>query len=142
MGWLDDQGRLNLSGRSKDLIIRSGHNIDPKAIEDAMAAHPAVQYCAAVGVPDAYASELPVVFVTLTPGTVASEAQLLEFVRSRVDEPAARPRSVTVLQTMPMTLVGRYSSPSCENWQASLLKSRLGLRLKFLPVLTAETGAF
>ncbi len=30
LGWLDAQGRLNLSGRAKDLIIRSGHNIDPK----------------------------------------------------------------------------------------------------------------
>ena len=111
LGWLDEQGRLNLSGRSKDLIIRGGHNIDPKVIEDAMAAHPAVQHCAAVGAPDAYAGELPVVFVTLTPGAVASEAELLEFVRDRVDEPPARPKSVTVLKTMPMTLVGKIYKP-------------------------------
>jgi len=111
LGWMDDQGRLHLSGRSKDLIIRGGHNIDPKVIEDAMAAHPAVQHCAAVGAPDAYAGELPVVFVTLTPGAVASEAELLEFVRNRVDEPPARPKSVTVLQTMPMTLVGKIYKP-------------------------------
>jgi len=111
LGWLDDQGRLHLSGRSKDLIIRGGHNIDPKVIEDAMAAHPAVQHCAAVGAPDAYAGELPVLFVTLAPGAVASEAELLEFVRDRVDEPPARPKSVTVLQTMPMTLVGKIYKP-------------------------------
>ena len=111
LGWLDEQGRLHLSGRSKDLIIRGGHNIDPKVIEDAMAAHPAVQHCAAVGAPDAYAGELPVVFVTLIPGAIASEAELLEFVRSRVDEPPARPKSVTVLQTMPMTLVGKIYKP-------------------------------
>ena len=72
LGWLDAQGRLNLSGRSKDLIIRSGHNIDPKVIEDALAAHPAVQLCAAVGAPDAYAGELPVAFVTLRPGASAT----------------------------------------------------------------------
>ena len=111
LGWLDDQGRLHLSGRSKDLIIRAGHNIDPKVIEDAMAAHPAVQHCAAVGAPDAYAGELPVVFVTLIPGAEASEAELLEFVRDRVDEPPARPKSVTVLKTMPMTLVGKIYKP-------------------------------
>ena len=79
VGWLDAQGRLNLSGRSKDLIIRSGHNIDPKVIEDALTAHPAVQFCAAVGAPDAYAGELPVVFVTLRPGMSATEAELLAF---------------------------------------------------------------
>lgn len=111
LGWLDDQERLNLSGRSKDLIIRGGHNIDPKVIEDAMAAHPAVQHCAAVGAPDAYAGELPVVFVTLVPGAVATEAELLEFVRQRVDEPPARPKSVTILQTMPMTSVGKIFKP-------------------------------
>ena len=43
LGFVDEQGRLHLSGRSKDLIIRSGHNIDPKVIEDALGAHPAVQ---------------------------------------------------------------------------------------------------
>ena len=111
LGWLDDHERLNLSGRSKDLIIRSGHNIDPKVIEDAMASHSAVQHCAAVGEPDAYAGELPVVFVTLKPGAQANEAELLAYVCERVDEPPARPRSVTVLPTMPMTLVGKIFKP-------------------------------
>jgi len=122
LGWLDEQGRLHLSGRSKDLIIRGGHNIDPKVIEDAMAAHPAVQHCAAVGAPDAYAGELPVVFVTLTPGAVASEAELLEFVRNRVDEPPARPKSVTVLQTMPMTLVGKIYKPELRQLAAGPIR--------------------
>ena len=65
IGRLDEQGRLHLQGRAKDLIIRGGHNIDPKTIEDALASHPAVRLCAAVGAPDAYAGELPVAFVTL-----------------------------------------------------------------------------
>ena len=60
IGRLDEQGRLHLQGRAKDLIIRGGHNIDPKTIEDALASHPAVRLCAAVGAPDAYAGELPV----------------------------------------------------------------------------------
>ena len=123
LGWLDDQGRLNLSGRSKDLIIRSGHNIDPKMIEDAMAAHPAVQHCAAVGAPDAYAGEVPAVYVTLVPGAAVSEAELLEFVRGRVDEPPARPKSVTVLQTMPMTLVGKIYKPELRQLAAQAIQN-------------------
>lgn len=111
LGWLDAQGRLNLSGRSKDLIIRSGHNIDPKTIEDALGAHPAVQLCAAVGAPDAYAGELPVVFATLVPGAHATEEELLAFAAARVDEAPARPKSVTVLQTMPVTNVGKIYKP-------------------------------
>ncbi|MDM0011157.1 acyl-CoA synthetase [Variovorax sp. J22P168] len=111
LGWLDAEGRLNLSGRSKDLIIRSGHNIDPKTIEDALGAHPAVQLCAAVGAPDAYAGELPVVYATLVPGAAASEAELLAFTAGRVDEAPARPRAVYVIPSMPMTNVGKIYKP-------------------------------
>lgn len=111
LGWLDGEERLNLSGRSKDLIIRSGHNIDPKTIEDALGAHPAVQLCAAVGAPDAYAGELPVAFATLVPGMTASEAELLAFAAARVDEAPAKPKSVVVIEHMPMTNVGKIYKP-------------------------------
>jgi fatty-acyl-CoA synthase len=111
LGWLDEEGRLNLTGRSKDLIIRSGHNIDPKVIEDALAAHPAVQICAAVGAPDAYAGELPVLFATLVPGASVSEAELLAFAAERVDEAPAKPKSVTIIEKMPMTNVGKIYKP-------------------------------
>ncbi|HEU0203782.1 MAG TPA: acyl-CoA synthetase [Burkholderiaceae bacterium] len=111
LGWMDAEGRLHLSGRSKDLIIRSGHNIDPKVIEDALGAHPAVQDCAAVGAPDTYAGELPVAFATLLPGARVSEEDLLAFTAARVDEPPAKPRRVTVLERMPMTNVGKIYKP-------------------------------
>jgi fatty-acyl-CoA synthase len=111
LGFINDQERLHLSGRSKDLIIRSGHNIDPKVIEDALTAHPAVQLCAAVGAPDPYAGELPVVFATLMPGATATEEELLGFVCAGVDEPPARPKRVTILETMPMTIVGKIYKP-------------------------------
>ncbi|MBU1444425.1 MAG: acyl-CoA synthetase [Gammaproteobacteria bacterium] len=111
LGWIDDEGRLNLTGRSKDLIIRSGHNIDPKVIEDALGAHPAVQVCAAVGAPDAYAGELPVVYATLLPGASATEAELLAFASGRVDEAPARPKAVMVIEQMPMTNVGKIYKP-------------------------------
>lgn len=111
LGWVDDEGRLNLSGRSKDLIIRSGHNIDPKEIEDVISAHPAVEFAAAVGAPDAYAGELPVLFVTLVNGASVSEQELHSFASAGVDEPCARPKSLTVLETMPMTNVGKIYKP-------------------------------
>ncbi|MCY1204155.1 2-succinylbenzoate--CoA ligase [compost metagenome] len=111
LGWMDAEERLHLTGRSKDLIIRSGHNIDPKTIEDALGAHPAVQLCAAVGAPDAYAGELPVIFATLVPGASATEDELLAFTSARVDEAPARPKWVSVIATMPMTNVGKIYKP-------------------------------
>ena len=111
VGFIDTQGRLHLSGRAKDLIIRGGHNIDPKVIEDALGAHPAVALCAAVGAPDAYAGELPVAFATLKPGSQVTEAELLAFTAERVDEGPAKPKSITVLSAMPVTNVGKIYKP-------------------------------
>jgi fatty-acyl-CoA synthase len=111
VGFVDAQGRLHLTGRAKDLIIRGGHNIDPKVIEDALGAHPAVDLCAAVGAPDAYAGELPVAFATLKPGAQVSAEALLAFTAERVDEAPAKPKSITLLERMPVTNVGKIYKP-------------------------------
>jgi fatty-acyl-CoA synthase len=111
VGFVDAQGRLHLTGRAKDLIIRGGHNIDPKVIEDALGAHPAVALCAAVGAPDAYAGELPVAFATLKEGTQVSEDELLAFTAERVDEGPAKPKSITIIERMPVTNVGKIYKP-------------------------------
>lgn len=111
VGFLDAEGRLHLQGRAKDLIIRGGHNIDPKTIEDALASHPAVRICAAVGAPDPYAGELPIAFVTLADGAEVSEAELVAYAAAHVDEAPARPKRVIVLEQMPMTNVGKIYKP-------------------------------
>ena len=112
LGWLDEGGRLHLSGRAKDLIIRAGHNIDPRMIEDVLGDHPAVALCAAVGAPDAYAGELPVAYVTLRPGAQATEAELLAWTAERVGEPPARPKWLAVIDHMPVTNVGKLFKPA------------------------------
>jgi fatty-acyl-CoA synthase len=125
VGFIDTQGRLHLSGRAKDLIIRGGHNIDPKVIEDALGAHPAVALCAAVGAPDAYAGELPVAFATLKPGSPVTESELLAFTAERVDEGPAKPKSITVLSAMPVTNVGKIYKPELRTLATAAVVERL-----------------
>jgi fatty-acyl-CoA synthase len=125
VGFIDTQGRLHLSGRAKDLIIRGGHNIDPKVIEDALGAHPAVALCAAVGAPDAYAGELPVAFATLKPGSQVTEAELLAFTAERVDEGPAKPKSITVLGAMPVTNVGKIYKPELRTLATAAVVQKL-----------------
>ncbi|MEE2058016.1 acyl-CoA synthetase [Rhodococcus artemisiae] len=114
-GWLDtgDLGRVDadgfvyLTGRAKDLIIRGGHNIDPAMIEDVLLQHSSVTGAAAVAAPDTHSGEVPVAYVTLTPGVATTEKELLAWTTERVAEAAAAPRSVTVVDALPVTDVGK-----------------------------------
>lgn len=114
-GWLrtgdlarkDTDGYLWITGRLKDIIIRSGHNIDPTTIESPAYEHPAVQLAAAVGKPDRYAGELPVLFVQLRQGAQADAEEIRRFVVDRIQERAAAPKAVFVLKTMPLSGPGK-----------------------------------
>ncbi|MEO1494019.1 MAG: AMP-binding protein [Pseudomonadota bacterium] len=111
LGFLDPAGMLHLSGRAKDVIIRGGHNIDPAVIEAAIDTHPAVHMSAAVGEPDGYAGEVPVVFAVLAEGAEADAEALASWTAARVDEGPARPKAVHILDTMPVTNVGKIYKP-------------------------------
>jgi acyl-CoA synthetase (AMP-forming)/AMP-acid ligase II len=86
------QGGSGPAGRKKDLIIRGGHNIDPKIIEEALAKHPAVALAAAIGRPDAQAGELPVAYVQLKPNATATVQELMAFAAGTIPERAAIPK--------------------------------------------------
>lgn len=107
----DEDHYLWLVGRSKDLIIRGGHNIDPQMIEDVLVGHPAVALAAAVGQPDAYAGELPAVYVALRPGARASAEELIAYARESVPERAAAPVHLEILPELPVTAVGKIHKP-------------------------------
>lgn len=112
LGYKDEQGRIYIAGRSKDIIIRSGHNIDPAMIENAMSTHPAVAIAAAVGMPDAYAGELPVCFVQLLAGVDVSGEELHQHAQNSIDERPAWPKQIHVIDTIPLTTVGKIYKPS------------------------------
>lgn len=132
LGYKDAEGRIYIAGRSKDLIIRSGHNIDPAMIENAMATHPAVKLAAAVGMPDAYAGELPVCFVELAPGSEVSLDDLKRHAQASIDERPAWPKQIHVIDAIPLTTVGKIFKPSLRCYAAKmkvteLVQGELGL---------------
>ncbi len=111
LGRQDADGYFWLTGRSKDLIIRGGHNIDPQMIEDAMYQHPAVAIAAAVGKPDARVGELPALYIQLKPGYNSSAAELLEHAQQSIHERAAVPQEVWLVDHIPVTAVGKIFKP-------------------------------
>ena len=112
IGYLTPDQRLVLTGREKDLIVRSGHNIDPAAIEDVANAFPGVLMSSAVGMPDAYAGEVPILFVVPSPNQTIDAERLREFLENNVNEPPARPRRIVQLDALPVTAVGKIFKPA------------------------------
>jgi fatty-acyl-CoA synthase len=111
LGHVDVDGRVFVTGRSKDVIIRGAHNIDPGVIEEVLIQHPAVGAAAAVGQPDRYAGELPVAFVSLKAGASVTAQELLKFAGPRVSEPAACPKQIWILPSLPLTPIGKIYKP-------------------------------
>ncbi len=112
LGQVDAGGFVSLTGRAKDLIIRGGHNIDPRTIEEALLAHPAVAAAAAVGRPDRHSGEIPVAYIVPAgPGTF-DEAELLAWAGTAIGEPAARPKHIYPVDAIPVTEVGKHFKPA------------------------------
>jgi fatty-acyl-CoA synthase len=84
LGVLHADGYVELRDRSKDVIISGGENIASVEVEQALAESPAVLDAAVVAMPDERWGEVPVAYVTLHDGAVATEAELIEFVRERL----------------------------------------------------------
>ncbi|MBR7194101.1 acyl-CoA synthetase [Gordonia hongkongensis] len=107
LGSVDADGFVTLTGRAKDLIIRGGHNIDPRAVEDVLLEHPEVTGAGVVGRPDVHSGEVPVAFVTVrADGTVTGDG-LRAWATERVSEAAAAPKAVTIVDALPVTDVGK-----------------------------------
>ena len=112
LGHIDENGYVFVTGRSKDVIIRGAHNIDPAMVEEMVNRHPAVEMSAAIGQPDGYAGELPVVYVALKPGAAATEEEILAFVTPLIAERPAVPKRVHILPDLPQTALGKIFKPA------------------------------
>mgnify|MGYP002780513656 CR=1 FL=1 len=112
LGSIDGEGWLFVTGRTKDVIIRGGHNIDPAMIEEIADRHPDVVQAAAVGRPDVRAGEVPVLFVTLRDGTEASCDEVLQFVHRNISEAPAKPVAIYGIPEMPKTAIGKLYRPA------------------------------
>jgi fatty-acyl-CoA synthase len=112
LGSVDADGYVYLAGRAKDLIIRGGHNIDPRVIEEALLRHPTVAAAAAVGRPDRYSGEVPVAYVIPAGPGRFDEAELLAWAAVAIGEPAARPKRIYPVDAIPVTEVGKQFKPA------------------------------
>ncbi len=109
LGWCDpqDEDRLYLAGRAKELIISGGFNVYPKEVENVLEAIPQVREAAVIGLPDDDFGERVVAVVVLMPGAEAiSEGELLALCKERLTGYKC-PRQVHFLDDLPRNVMGK-----------------------------------
>ncbi|MCP2321263.1 fatty-acyl-CoA synthase [Nocardia amikacinitolerans] len=109
LGRIDSDGFVHLTGRAKDIIIRGGHNIDPRLVEDAMLTHPDIVATAVVPCPDRHSGEVPAAYVVLRPGADPDPRELTAWAAQHAPEPAAVPKFIHTLPSIPLTAVGKVN---------------------------------
>ena len=105
VGWMDDDGYLYITGRTKDLIIRGGENIAPGEIEGVLQQHPAVEDAAVIGVPDVEWGE-EVKAIVVPKGARPSPEDLTSFVKRHLASYKA-PKYYEFVDDLPRNYLGK-----------------------------------
>ncbi|MFV0308668.1 MAG: AMP-binding protein [Desertimonas sp.] len=113
-GWLrtgdvaveDEDGRLYIVDRKKDMIVSGGFNVFPREIEDVLTSDPNVSVAAVIGVPDDKWGEAVKALVVAKPGAIVDTEALRRLVKDRKGGVYA-PKSIDVVDELPLTPVGK-----------------------------------
>lgn len=106
IGLLDEDGYLFIVDRAKDMVITGGFNVYSTEVEQAVMAHPDVQDCAVVGLPDDKWGERVVAVVQARGGATIDPAGLTAFVKERLGS-VKSPKQVEVWTDLPRSKVGK-----------------------------------
>lgn len=101
-----DNGYIQITDRSKDVIISGGENISSVEVEDVIHGHPAVLHAAVVAQPDEKWGEVPCAFIELRSGAVQpTEQEIIEFCQARLARYKCPKR--VVFKELPKTATGK-----------------------------------
>lgn len=106
VGRFDEDGRLYIVDRIKDLIISGGFNVYPREVEDCLTAIDGVAMAAVFGVPDSKWGEAVVATIVATPGTALDTNSFKAAVRQACG-PINSPKHIQVLPQLPLTAAGK-----------------------------------
>jgi acyl-CoA synthetase (AMP-forming)/AMP-acid ligase II len=105
LGFLDPDGNLVISGRSKEIINRGGKKFHPREVEEILYTHPRVQHAAIVGVRDPRLGERTCLCVVPRPGQSVTLEEMLEMLRGRVAT-YKLPEFFRIVEVLPFTPPG------------------------------------
>ncbi len=103
---MDEDGYVNIVGRSKDMVIRGGENVYPREIEEFLYRHPKVQDVQVVGLPDQKYGEELCAWIIAKPGQQLGEDEVRAFCKGRIAHYKV-PRYIRFVGEFPMTVTGK-----------------------------------
>ena len=109
-GFMDEDGYLSIMSRTDDIINVAGHRLSTGAMEQVLAAHPAVAECAVIGVNDALKGEIPLGLLVLKAGVEQAHEDIVNEVIQQVRNeigPVASFKVAAVVQRLPKTRSGK-----------------------------------
>jgi propionyl-CoA synthetase len=109
-GYIDEDGYVFVMTRTDDIINVAGHRLSTGAMEEVLAAHPAVAECAVIGVDDDLKGQVPLGLVVLKAGVKERPEEVVrecvQLVRDRIG-PVAAFKTALVVQRLPKTRSGK-----------------------------------
>ena len=106
IGRMDDEGDFYIVDRKKDMIIRGGFNVYPRAVEEILYQHPAVREAAVVGVPDPKYGEEVKAVIALHVGRSATSDEIIAYCKEHMAA-YKYPRIVQILDSLPKGPTGK-----------------------------------
>ncbi|KAL0819591.1 hypothetical protein ABMA28_007683 [Loxostege sticticalis] len=107
IGYYDADGYIYIVDRLKELIKYKGFQVAPAELEALLLRHDGVTDCGVVGAPDALAGELPLAFVVRAPGAAVTEADLVQYVASKVSSAKHLRGGVRFVDEIPKNPAGK-----------------------------------
>ena len=106
VAYQDEEGYVYIIDRKKDMIITGGFNVFSAEVESAINAHPEIENCAVIGVPDPKWGEAVTAIVVLRPGSTLSVTDIVAFAKARLGSVKA-PKNVEIWPDLPRSPVGK-----------------------------------
>jgi acyl-CoA synthetase len=118
LGKIDAHGNLQVVGRSKDLIIRGGHNIHPARVEELVHRNPAIAKATVVGVPDERLGEKVCLAIVPAAGFTPTARDVLDHLHAAGLSKFDMPEYFLCLEVLPLTASGKILKRELTNWIA------------------------
>jgi long-chain acyl-CoA synthetase len=124
VGWLEPEGWVHLTDRSKEMIKVNGFQVAPAELEEVLHGHPSVLDCAVFGLADDRAGEVPVAVVQLDPDRPVTAEELEALVAESLAT-YKHLRHLVVVDTIPRLPSGKVLRRTLrDEWTPILLEER------------------